>query len=163
MCLLADVPFVKNDYSVHGQVCLENLEGDFWTTWCTLNGFFLCSPICLACRSTAFIAWATYCTFFRVRFSFPSSFRLKTKDRHVSMTWSMMSTSGSLKIQFCACFLSLAMNWSTASPSCWVMLLNTCLSYGSFSLVKKIRVQSANSFLVFRCGISLKRICAWVR
>ena len=65
-----------------------------------------------------------------------------------------MSTSGFTTLQFCPCFLSLAMNWLTASLSCWAMLLNTCRSYGSLSLVTKyairVRFLEISSCILFK-------------
>ena len=61
-----------------------------------------------------------------------------------------MSISGFVKLQFCACFLSLAMNWPTVSPSFWAIFVNTCHSYSSLSLVTKYAFKVRNVFLFFK-------------
>ena len=98
---------------------------------------------------------------------------LSSDDRHLSITLSLMSASRFAKLQFCACFLTLAMNWLTVSLYCWAMLLNTYVHSLIQSLIQslirfiklgdKIRVQSTYRFLEINSRILLKFFRrAWV-
>ena len=113
-----------------------------------------CCPIFLVCRLTASIARATSCTFFNVRSSLPSSFLLKADDRHLSMTWSLMSVSRSVKLQFCTCFRSLSILLN--------IFLNTSLDVRLVKFSCKIGIQSAHCIVFSNSvAVSLSTPAPW--